>query len=410
LITEADQLFNSESYSDALPKYQSALDLKPDEKYPAEKINEINGILEEQSRLAALNQQYDDLISEADNLFANESYNDARLKYQGAFELKPGETYPSQKIQEIDGILEELARLEALEKEYTDLIERADRRFGNKAYEEALTDYQAALALKPEETYPSEKIDEINQILAEFAAREELEENYANAIASGDEAFGNQSYEEALGFFNQALTLKPDEFYPSEKVKEINALLEEIARKEELERSYNDFIAQADGSFESELFEQALESYTRASELKPDEEYPKEKISEVNEILNRLAEEAEIQRQYDEAISFADKHLEAQDYDNALLEYKKANSIKPSEQYPIDQISSIEKTIAEAERIRKLNADYSAAIEEADGYYSNNEFQSALVAYQQALNLKPEEPYPQQRIDNIKSRLEELAQ
>jgi len=214
----------------------------------------------------------------------------------------------------------------------------------------------------------------------------------------------------ALAAYNEALALKPNEEYPSEKVAEINAVLAETARVEELERNYSALIIQADGLFAEGAYQESLDAYNDALELKPEEAYPPEKIAEIEVIMTQLAEEAEIQRQYDEAISFAENHLAAEDFDNAVLEFKRANSIKPDEAYPLEQISSIEETLAEAERIRKLNADYQRAIDEADQFYTNKDYQSALVSYQQALNLKPEESYPQQQLDDIRFRLEEMAE
>jgi len=410
LIAEADQLFDTESYQDALARYQSAAQVKPEETYPGERIAEINGLLEEIAALAAAQKQYDDLIAEADQLFANKSYQDALAKYNAALSVMPEESYPSEKIREINSIVGEMERLAALQKQYDDMIAEADQLFNSQSYEEAILKYQAAADLLPDETYPAERIVEINQILEAIANQKQLEEDYASAISAGDEALASEDYELALAAYNEALALKPNEEFPPEKVAEINAVLAETARIEELERNYSALIIQADGLFAEGAYQESLDAYNDALELKPEEAYPPEKIAEIEVIITQLAEEAEIQRQYDEAISFAENHLAAEDFDNAVLEFKRANSIKPDEAYPLEQISSIEETLAEAERIRKLNADYQRAIDEADQFYTNKDYQSALVSYQQALNLKPEESYPQQQLDDIRFRLEEMAE
>src|SRR5690606_29501540 len=49
-------------------------------------------------------------------------------------------------------------------------------------------------------------------------------------------------------------------------------------------------IATADSYFNSMAYEQALESYQKANNLRPNDAYPKKKIEEINAILNPVAE------------------------------------------------------------------------------------------------------------------------
>ena len=43
-LVEADAFFEKENYNDALRLYKAAIKIKPDEKYPSDRINEINKI------------------------------------------------------------------------------------------------------------------------------------------------------------------------------------------------------------------------------------------------------------------------------------------------------------------------------------------------------------------------------
>ena len=152
LITEADDLFDSEDYENALTKYQEAIELNPNDSYPQNRIDEINGILSD------IEDTYNTLISEADALFDGEDYQNAKIKYQEALDTKPNESYPATRINEIDSILANQAL-------YDSLIAEADALFSSEAYENAKLKYQEALAIFPDETYPVEKIEEINTLL-----------------------------------------------------------------------------------------------------------------------------------------------------------------------------------------------------------------------------------------------------
>jgi hypothetical protein len=57
---------------------------------------------------------------------------------------------------------------------YNENIKKADELLGEKKYSEAKSFYEKALVVKPNESYPKEKIDKINSILSSI---EELHKN-----------------------------------------------------------------------------------------------------------------------------------------------------------------------------------------------------------------------------------------
>jgi hypothetical protein len=89
----------------------------------------------------------------------------------------------------------------------------------------------------------------------------------------------------------------------------------------------------------------ARNSYNDALKLFPDELYPKERIKDIDAIL--LAESERIQKEYNIAISEADRFFAGKVYDNAIEYYMQASGIKPDETYPIDRINAITKLIQE---------------------------------------------------------------
>jgi len=103
-IEQADSFFNENKYDDAKTYYAQAQELKPDDKYPAQKIKEINNIVKAQSVEA----QYKKELESADKLFAQESYNDAKTTYLKASKLKPNEKYPNEQISKINEVLAEI--------------------------------------------------------------------------------------------------------------------------------------------------------------------------------------------------------------------------------------------------------------------------------------------------------------
>ena len=102
-IESADSAFNQKLYANAKTLYNKALEIKAEEQYPKDKIAEIDKIIASQKKA-----KYDAHVKKADDFFNNKSYSDAKAAYGEASKVKPGEKYPKDKIAEIDKILADM--------------------------------------------------------------------------------------------------------------------------------------------------------------------------------------------------------------------------------------------------------------------------------------------------------------
>jgi len=101
--------------------YQKALELKPDQEYPLEKLNKIkkkqqktaseNAVLEAKQR--ELKQRYEALIGNADASMKKEDWAKAKSEYGEAMTLLPERPYPKKQIDIIDQKLSDIAAVEA---------------------------------------------------------------------------------------------------------------------------------------------------------------------------------------------------------------------------------------------------------------------------------------------------------
>ena len=152
--------------------------------------------------------------------------------------------------------------------------------------------------MKPTEQYPKDKIAEIDKLLkAEAAAKaaaeaeKAKEAKYQSLIAAGDKSFGSKDYTGARASYQSASGMKPTEQYPKDKIAEIDKLLktEAAARAEKEERErYNKLIAKADKEFDSNDFNGAKRDYILSLKLYPNESYPKNRITEIDKKLKEL--------------------------------------------------------------------------------------------------------------------------
>jgi len=329
-IATADQAFTGKNYKEAIAEYKSALKLKPAETYPTEKIDIINTLL---GQTTEQQENYQKIIAAADRIFDEKKYDEALLGYQAASQIRPGEAYPKQKIAAINV---KLGQQKARQEKYDNAIQSADLAYNNKDFITAMTEYKMALTLSPEQSYPKEQIESINNY---FSRQKTVNESYTKAIMAAEKALAAKNYPLAATGFQSALEFKPDESYPQEKITEINGIIAQ--NKETLDKQYNDYIAQADALYSNQDFLIAQKAYKLASVLKSYEDYPRNRYNEIADIL--IAKARAVKEAYDGAIADADKAYKSLEFDQAVMFYSKALEIKQGEIYPGQMIARIRK-------------------------------------------------------------------
>ena len=134
----------------------------------------------------------------------------ARTEYTNASGIRPGEQYPKDKIAEIAQTLAAIADAKTKDEQFRSAIDKADEFLAGKRYEQARSEYQNALVIKPAENYPKSKVTEIDQILAEIAQQKSLDDQYAVLISQADKRLAEKSYTELS---NQAMDQKGHDMF-----------------------------------------------------------------------------------------------------------------------------------------------------------------------------------------------------
>ncbi|HEY9124805.1 MAG TPA: hypothetical protein PK252_12195 [Bacteroidales bacterium] len=404
LIKEADKAFDNERFDFAKDSYLKASKIKPNEAYPNDKIKEIDNIITAQKVAEAkrkeIEEKYKQKIAEADAAMKNNNYMMAKNLYNEALTIKL-EKYPSDRIEEIDQLMK--AQADKAEKEYQSKVKSADKNFVDSKLKEALADYQAALAMKPNETYPQQRIDAINKMLEEKAKKEAEEkakkDAYASAIARADKLLAENNFDQAAAAYKEASSYQPSEQYPYAKIDEIAKL----KKQKETEASYAKAIITGDDYFNKKQLQQAKSFYNQALGFKPGDKSATDKIANVDRLINedikRLADEKARKDAYDKAIIDADKSLALKDYDMAKASYQTALSIDANQAYPRQKIAEVDKLIKEKE----INDNYQSALDEAQKLFDAKSFDMAKTKYREAKKIKPSETFPDTKVKEIEA-------
>jgi len=315
------------------------------------------------------------------------------------------------------------------EADFAKAMEEGNKAMGAKDYKKAVDSYTKAVGIKSADPVANAKLSDARMALEAQNAEKQSAEKYAALIKEADGLFGKKDYEGAKSKYNAALDIKEGEAYPKQKIKEIDAILADLAKKaeeekkaKELTEKYNAAIAAGDAAFKASNWDQAAAKYTEASDLKPEEKYPKDQLAAVakkKEEAARKAEEErlakELKERYDAAIAAADAAFKTNKWDDATAKYTEASGLKPEEKYPKDQLAAIAKKKEEAAKkaeeerqAKELQDKYDAAVRAGDQAFQAVQLDAAESSYKEASALKPGEKYPKDQLAAIQRKRDEL--
>ncbi len=427
LLAEGQANIDAEKWTEARKSYNDAIKIKND-KVPKEKLYEIDQL----EANADKNREYKKILADADAKFNSKDYGVSIERYKAAAELFPNIAYPKDQIKKaqaaMDSALKGEAERQRIEKEYNEMMAIAGKNLADKKYQDALMNYKRAGDIKPDENEPKKKIQEINDILDELAkkdkdAQAQLEneklkkqKEYDGYVQAGDSRFGKRELEDAKEQYNNALGVFPDEQYPKSKIQEIDKLIADLAaekattenkqKEEENERlrirkEFDDHIAKADGFFSAREFEKSREEYVLALGVLPDEKYPKVRIEEIDNLLAATALE-EIQKSLLQAAEDSMMRVRGEQEALAVLELARLDSIAEA-----DRLARIERTRIEEEE-KQAAIDEALRIESLKVNEVNLSKEDEVKQYMREANKREIAARDQQIVDIKKSNEEKL--
>ena len=399
-VARGVELETQSQYALALDAFNEALGFKPGDEFATQKISAINEILQLQAQQAELDARFNELMASGDQAEKNKELQQALNFYVDAANLKPDNTAVQNKINAIRGQLQALADAQS---SYNDAIAQGDKLFNGKQYEQAITAYNNALSIKPEETYPQQQIEAARQGIADLAAQQALDDSYNSAIADADNLFNSQQYEQAIAGYRNALTIKPGESYPQQQITAAENKMNELALEAEKQAQIQSLLAEADALYNELNYEGAKVKYQEVLTLDHSNVPATEKVREIESYFARIA--AENQQKYDDAIRAADQYFNAQDYGKAIGQYQVALSSKPGDTYASERIATAQQL--DSERIAALRTQYNTFIKEGDAQFKAKALDRAVENYTKAEELNLGETYPSEMIARISRIIEE---
>lgn len=159
-LEKGNSYYDAKKYDDAKREYDIAYNYNSASLELKNKLENVNSILklEEEKEI-----KYQEALKKGNDLFDKNEYNSAIAAYDAALKIKPEEKEPQQKKEEIKRKLAELEK----QNKYQESIKLGDIAFQNKRYEIAIDHYNIALSNKQNDPIAIDKIEKCNNIIDE---------------------------------------------------------------------------------------------------------------------------------------------------------------------------------------------------------------------------------------------------
>jgi epidermal growth factor receptor substrate 15 len=342
LMKKGNDALASKKYPEAIKFYNDALAVKPTEKEPVDKAAEAKKLSEDAAKGEAY-AQYQKILSAGQKAIDEKNWDKAKDMYNRAIKLDPDDLIPKNKLKEIDALIktDEEAKKGNLDKEntYKTKLADAESAIKLKEYDKALTLLNEAKNIKPTEVFPPKRIKEVEDLKAKEQNNAQSEKLYADYMSKGTNAMNSKDYNTALSEFKNALSVKNNDKNALAKIAEVQQLIDNETNSKS-EQEFKKFVQEGDELFKSEKWIEAKNAYEKALNIKNDF-YAKSQY----DLATKKAKEqggSDINIQYRKIITTADKDFDAKNYNKAKELYERAISLKPSDQYPKDKLKEID--------------------------------------------------------------------
>ena len=324
-------------------------------------------------------ESYESLMKSGNTKFAANDYISAKTYYEMALKQRPNDAEAKKKL---DQTLVKIQQDSERQEIFYAHLDAGDALYAQSKYEEALAEYEKALAIFPGDKYVGAQADAIRAILKE---RSDKQEAYNTAIAQGNTLLEEENFDAAIMQFEIAKEIFPNDNLPKERIAEAKRL--QSVYNEKVSR-FNTLMDEANNLALRKNYDGAIQKLNQALEVFPNDGQAMAKLQELQGAKNT-------HDRYSAFIAEADRLYEAKSYKEAKSQYQGALSVVAGDAYATDMIARLDPLIAQqdAEEAARIAAEEEAArlAAEAEAARLAAEAEAARLAAEEAARIAAEE-------------------
>lgn len=296
---------------------------------------------------AQTTETYESLMRSGNTKFASKDYISAKTYYEMALKQRPKDTEARKKL---DETLVKIQQDSERQEVFYYHLDAGDALNAQNKYEEALAEYDKALAIFPDDKYVGGQADAIRAILKD---RKDKQEAYDTAIAQGNTLLEEENFDAAIMQFEAAKAIFPNDNLPKERIAEAKRLQslynEKVTRFDKLMEEANNLALRKN-------FDGAIQKLNQALEIFPNDGQAMAKLQELQGAKNT-------NDRYNAFITEADRLYEAKAYKDAKTQYQSALTVVAGDAYATEMLTRLDPLIAQqdAEEAARIAAEQEAA-------------------------------------------------
>ena len=296
---------------------------------------------------AQTTETYESLMRSGNTKYAANDYISAKTYYEMALKQRPNDVEAKKKL---DQTLVKIQQDSEKQEVFYAHLDAGDALNAQNKYEEALEEYNKALAIFPDDKYVGAQAETIRGILKE---RSDKQDAYNTAIELGNNLLEEENFDAAIMQFEIAKGIFPNDNLPKERIAEAKRL--QSVYNEKVSR-FNTLIEEANNLSLRKNYDGAIQKLNQALEIFPNDNMVIAKLRD-------LTSAKDVNDRYNTIIAEADQHYENKAYKEAKAKYQSALSVVAGDPYATDMLSRLNPLIAQqdAEEAARIAAEEEAA-------------------------------------------------
>ena len=412
LVAEGDANVKQTKYTEGISSYKSALSIKPGDAGVLAKIAEAEKLLAQSMEKAKKDAEFNRLVAEGDEQVKQTKYTEGISSYKSALSIKPGDTGVLAKIAEAEKLLAQSMEKSKKDAEFNRLVAEGDEQVKQTKYTEGISSYKSALSIKPGDAGVLAKIAEAEKLLAQSMEKSKKDAEFIRLIAQGNQYVKQIQYVEGINSYKAALSIRPGDAMTLTKIAEAEKLLS-IELENAKQKLYLEAINRGESYFAIQQYSSAIAAYSEAHKIKPAEMLPPEKIREIQAILDALAAKVQMQQTPSnenklspaekllfEKTRLGDENFKKAQWTIARFYYIEGLNLKQDDKYLLSKIEACDKMI-ESEITAEKMQEFKGKIANADDQMKARNYSSARFYYRSALDMMNWDSYPLQQLKQI---------
>ena len=296
---------------------------------------------------AQTTETYESLMRSGNTKYAANDFISAKTYYEMALKQRPNDVEAKKKL---DQTLVKIQQDSEKQEVFYAHLDAGDALNAQNKYEEALEEYNKALAIFPDDKYVGAQAETIRGILKE---RSDKQEAYNTAIELGNNLLEEENFDAAIMQFEAAKAIFPNDNLPKERIAEAKRL--QSVYNEKVSR-FNNLMEEANNLSLRKNFDGAIQKLNQALEIFPNDS---QALAKLGELQGAKA----TNDRYNTIIAEADQLYESKAYKEAKTKYQSALSVVAGDAYATDMLSRLDPLIAQqdAEEAARIAAEEEAA-------------------------------------------------